>query len=135
MHRRKHEFSVRSKVVAGPLERLRTSSPSRSIDTLTMSASFGSVITGIAGGLAASTALFYTITVSQIFGGTTPIDQNTQWQTKTEDLQLDGKWEREAGPPVHMNPIRNKISGTAYALNLLKSVEDDAEDDAGDDEE
>lgn len=42
---------------------------------------------------------------------------------------------REAAGPVHMNPIRLKISGTEYARNCLKPVEsedDEADDDAED---
>jgi hypothetical protein len=36
---------------------------------------------------------------------------------------------RQAGGPVHLNPIRNKISGTEYARNCLKPAESEDDDD------
>jgi hypothetical protein len=40
---------------------------------------------------------------------------------------------REAAGPVHLDPIRNKISGRDFALNALKPAEGD--DDEDDDDE
>jgi hypothetical protein len=54
--------------------------------------SFGGVFTGTIAGIAAATAMFYTVTVLKVFGGTTPLDQNEAWRVKSEDLMAEGKW-------------------------------------------
>jgi hypothetical protein len=56
----------------------------------------GNVMLGIAGGMAAATAMFYGITISQPFGAYTPVDQNEAWKVKTEDLMMEGKWVRSS---------------------------------------
>jgi hypothetical protein len=56
-------------------------------------ASFGPVFIGTIGGMVGASVAFYAITVRQAFGGTTPIaGVDTVWQTKSEDLQMDGQW-------------------------------------------
>eukprot|EP01025_Chloroclados_australasicus_P026800 TRINITY_DN2660_c0_g1_i2.p1 TRINITY_DN2660_c0_g1~~TRINITY_DN2660_c0_g1_i2.p1 ORF type:complete len:192 (-),score=13.70 TRINITY_DN2660_c0_g1_i2:167-742(-) len=92
-------------------------------------ATFGSVLMGTLGGLATSALMFYTISGRKAFGGVTPMDANDAWQQKTFDLEVDGKWRREAAGPVHLNPIRHGISGRDYALQCLKPAEDEDEDD------
>lgn len=87
----------------------------------------GTVLAGIFGGIVGATGLFYGLTVAQPFGAYTPPDQNEAWQVKTEDLMVEGKWAREAGGAVHLNPIMFKVSGAEFARQCLKSA--DAEND------
>jgi hypothetical protein len=55
-------------------------------------ANSGTIFLGTLGGLVGATALFYGITVSQPFGAYTPPDQNSQWQMKSEDRMVEGRW-------------------------------------------
>lgn len=50
------------------------------------------VFFGVLGGLAGAAAMFYSVASGAIFPRYTPPDQNDAWQTKSEDLMVEGKW-------------------------------------------